>query len=811
MVGPTRSKYFLSCLPSWIVFSWLLLFLLGSPALAELPGGPVTVRPAMITKKGAIPRVVVQTVADSEVTATSLVIRYREDSKVGPSPGAAHLLEHLHFRSQSRGRPGELLIRNELLGGESRAWVKPNVIQFSELVPATEGLNSLQIQLERLRGVPKDKQDLAIERNTVLWESKNAASSPIERARRDILTALGSSPHVEGRTEELHRLQTQDLEELLRGLNPEEDVVISVVGPHSARQVRQFLSRHLAPILPARTKARESSKQTAVREKIVKVNSPGGLSQTSYFLSKPRTNRNTILVAKALLDFAKAKKFLAQLTRESQTVYRLDVSSPDGKQPQFPSLDKKAQKEFLQQLRRDWFERWESPQTRAEILAEATLFEESVEGPITALELPKFLGQATTFLRELSKSKVRLEVRGLKSRAKGRLFEFKQRANYEGPPGVQRQKLPNGLKVSWLGRSSWPIVAVSGFSKLRVPLNNQQALQLEKLLARRSQMGLEYEVKDGGLFFHSWTERENLEQHLKDCASEIKDLAKTSAFSFPSEAPKSGVLEGFFNSNSSIKFRSSIKGRELIDPKDTQLILVGDIDAIKLDRGVRPAWSGWFQKSLAKKYATQGPDSGGSRQARSIVERPAGSQAVLVLGFEGPSRSSPNFLAFNLAIQTLAGRPTTSLLARQLRDEQQLVQSIKLFPVGQAYLPSKNGDSRQPWLIALRLSESNRDPEKLASLVKARLERLAKEPLRRADIDRTRTYLKSRLKISASTIRGQARVMAHSEFYRLAESYGNDYAGLYDRLSPQQVKDTCKTYFSEAKLRWIYFKPKSTS
>ena len=50
-------------------------------------------------------------------------------------------------------------------------------------------------------------------------------------------------------------------------------------------------------------------------------------------------------------------------------------------------------------------------------------------------------------------------------------------------------------------------------------------------------------------------------------------------------------------------------------------------------------------------------------------------------------------------------------------------------------------------------------------------------------------------------------MLAHSEFYRLSDSYLEDYAGLYDHLSPDLVQAVCRKYLEEPDVRWLYLQP----
>ncbi|MFA5505032.1 MAG: hypothetical protein WC423_06380, partial [Vulcanimicrobiota bacterium] len=131
--------------------------------------------------------------------------------------------------------------------------------------------------------------------------------------------------------------------------------------------------------------------------------------------------------------------------------------------------------------------------------------------------------------------------------------------------------------------------------------------------------------------------------------------------------------------------------------------------------------------------------------------------------------------------------------------------SVKVFP-----LPSgsdqENAD-RQTWLVAVRGGQAWEEPELVVKTISGFLKELGSIKLSSHELELTRDYLKSSLTLSASTIRGRARVLAHSEFYRLSDSYLQDYAGLYDHLTPELVQAICRNYLEQARVRWIYLQP----
>ncbi len=784
--------------PCGLALCWLLS--LGAPALAQqsaeqkiqslpgLLGGEAVLRPAWRGELGSYPRVVVQTVPGSQVTATVLAIGYRGRGEEGDA-SAAHLLEHLLFRSRSGLAPGALLVRAENLGGQSRAYLNSTTMVFAEMVPAEHGLESLGLQLERLRAVPSDAMDLRLEKQAVAREVAALGKAPEETARRELLAELGVDARVEGDPETLSSLKVADLEKLLDGLSLEENVMIAVVGPHTNQEVGQYLARGLQPLRPIRAQGRASFEPLAAKSR--EVDSPGGYNQRSFFLSLPSLSTADLMVAGEILKAAAGGR--VALTREGEGLYRLDLS-PAPLSDFAQRLGQVDTAALVSIVERSWLDLYESPLERAEMMALEALEHGSLSRPPTAAEMPAVRQRLVDELKEALPQAPSLLLRpGGEPREGLYPFQMTARASAE----MRRETLSNGLSMTWQELRGWPVVAISGFFRLRRPLAPYECSQLETKLQARSTAGLQYEAKPDALFFHLWCPASELTATLAAAAAEIRELSESATLVDAADPAWGSEMEDFFLGRTSPT--GSVSG-SLLSPQGGQLVIVGEVDPVALEHGLRPSWSGWFKEQPPRAGAVQAPAS--SELSRTVPLQ-AGQSPLLLLGVWGPNRSSPDFLAFNLAVQTLAGRPTTSLLARQLRDSEGLVETLSVFPMSGSDRP----DGSQLWLFALRPRLPLDDAAPLAARVQGRLAALGQEALAEAELERTRRFLLAALKLSTATPRGRARVLANAEFYRLSEQYSSDYAGLYDRIEAAQVKAVCAKYLLEQNPRWLYFRP----
>lgn len=787
----------------------LLFWAMCYPALAqhEYPGGSVTSRPVTnVEEKGQHPEVIVQTVPHLDVTATCLAIRYRAPLGT-PLASTAHLYEHLLFRSAPGGQPGALLLRSEELGSLARAQVGPSLLMFSELVPAEKGLDSLELQLSRLQEIPRDPSGIAIERRAIGLEIRAAAASPEEQARRELLRSFGLSAASEGDLESLREVGPEELREFLLGLNLETDVVMVVIGPHTNRQVRQRLSKTLRPLLPQRKVARVSEAAKTPKPKVKKIVSNYS-PQRSYFFRHKVERPGLGRVAEAVLRTSLGSEHKVRVEHEDGDAWRVDVSPPTSQLIASDLMGRLSLEELHKELELQWLERWESPLARAELMATSKLEWGQIEGPPQVEQMPTLVAEALALLKSAQEQSLKLELTPKGSGKKG-LFPYRRVANRGTDQGeVIREQLPNGLQVSHQTIRSWPIVAVSGFFRLKRHVSAGQARSLKARLEQASELELDFEIRPGGLFFHTWCKDSALTQTLDEVARVLKAMSQLGVLE-DSAPQKPTPLEEFFIAplQASQGPSKPLKTKDMLNPKTGQLVIVGDIDESQLQRGLRPAWSGWFPDNKPSRLFPSNTRAALKGLPNNRTVATAGGAPLLLLGFQGPARSNPDFLAYNLALQTLAGRPTTSILARQLRDRERLVDSVRVFPLVGSSDPAVSSQAQQTWLIALRLASSEVNIEALLETVNQRLNGLVKYGLPEAELRRTRAYLKGQLKLSTATTRGRAQVLTHAEFHRLSESYSRDYAGLYDNLKSEQVKAATQSYLTEPKIRWLYLKP----
>lgn len=786
----------------------LSLSLLLSTGLArgqDFPGGELQTRQALVSERGSHPTVIVQTVPQATTTATALVLRYAQPGKEGDPSSAAHLLEHLLFRTRPNDQAGALLLRNEALGNSSKAWLNGNTIVFSEEVPAEKGLESLQLQLDRLKGVPRDPEGWKLEKEAITAEIERSGS-PEDEARRQILAGLGYQAQAAGSLDQLRATRGEDLAALLEHLDLSQDVTIAVVGPQTAREVRQQLSSTLAPLAPKRTEPRKDAPAPRLEKQKWEVASNAGYDQRSTFFESDQLDPRVAALANTLAQAVLPYPVKAHLSQESGKLYRLDVSPADADlSTLFDDLTPELSQVVYERHEVEWLERLESRQERAEALALSTLSQTPPESWVTPETYPDLLQQAKALIKQGTQAPVSLTLKPAAGKApSGKLFEFATIAHRENLPVARNEKLPNQLTVMLQPWETWPTVALAGFFRVSPALSYSERARLERFLKARRGGILKFEVSQGAVFFQAERPSTEVEELLRDSALELRALSLEKAVLAEPGEDRPDLVESFFLPPSVQEPARELAGNRIFAPQNAHLVVVGQYDQQALERGLRPSWSGWFGKNLppAVRRNTGPEEPSATAESGKTVDIPKGREPILLVGLTGPARSSPDFMPFNLAMQTIAGRPYSSLISREFHSGDEAVESVRLIP-----LESTVSEGSQVWVIALRLAKGLPDPAPVINKLNSVFKTLGGSPLASSELERTRDYLKSSLALSASNNQGRARVLAHAEYYRLSRNYTTDFAGLYDNLSPETVQQTCAKILGSKTLRWLYLRP----
>ena len=183
-------------------------------------------------------------------------------------------------------------------------------------------------------------------------------------------------------------------------------MVITVVGPHTPREVRKVLSATLAPLAPSRTEARKATLAPAAKVETLTV--PSDHAQPSYFFSIGDSDLKVFRVAEVLAE-TKLGPGNVSMEKEGPDLIRLDVSANASEENIFNELTPEESRALFLGLQRDWLDRYESQQTRAEMLALAELYGKQPEIMVEESEFPALVAEAKQLLKT-----------GLQSKAKGR-------------------------------------------------------------------------------------------------------------------------------------------------------------------------------------------------------------------------------------------------------------------------------------------------------------------------------------------------------------------------------------------------------
>jgi len=230
-------------------------------------------------------------------------------------------------------------------------------------------------------------------------------------------------------------------------------------------------------------------------------------------------------------------------------------------------------------------------------------------------------------------------------------------------------------------------------------------------------------------------------------------------------------------------------------PENMTLVVVGPIDPAKVramvDRifGAIPATGYKPAPAPAPKPLTG--------VVRRVVERPE-QQAMLAMGWGAPRSDDPNGDAVDLLTTILAGSES-SRLARRLRDEERLVNSVTM-----NYSAQMGGG-----IISLRAELEAKDMERVQQIVLEEIAKMQESGPTDEERQLAVTKFEAQHAFDTETSEGLANAYALAETtWTLAAELG--YVDRLRRITNDQIRDAARRYLSRTNYAVVEFVPKKS-
>jgi zinc protease len=220
--------------------------------------------------------------------------------------------------------------------------------------------------------------------------------------------------------------------------------------------------------------------------------------------------------------------------------------------------------------------------------------------------------------------------------------------------------------------------------------------------------------------------------------------------------------------------------RSTYHPNNAILAVVGDMTMDEFKSIFLPLLERWAPGKVDPKRflvtPRQGPET-------IRINRPI-TQANIILGHEGGSRSNPDYYALAVMNYILGGGGFGSRLVEEIRIKRGLAYSV-----GSFFDPGKHAGSFQ-----IHLQTKNASAREAISLSVQQMERMRKEPVPEEELEGAKRYLIGSFPMRLDTQEKLARFLAQVEYFALGLNYPEIYPSLIRSIRKEDVLRVAKKY-----------------
>lgn len=224
-------------------------------------------------------------------------------------------------------------------------------------------------------------------------------------------------------------------------------------------------------------------------------------------------------------------------------------------------------------------------------------------------------------------------------------------------------------------------------------------------------------------------------------------------------------------------------------PQGMVIVLVGAVRAADGVARVQAAFGDWTNPNWqAPPLAPDAPRPGSVQRLYHAI--PDKTQSDIVLGWPGPRRAAPDYMAASVANTILGVFGMMGRLGKSVREKQGLAYY--------AYSRMQGGLGPSPWYVSTGVSPDKVE-QALASIL-AEVDRLRDEPVPAGELADTQAYRTGSLPVSLETNDGLAGVLADIELYELGLDYLQRFPDLVNSVTPDDVQAAARKYLSSSAL-----------
>jgi zinc protease len=175
-----------------------------------------------------------------------------------------------------------------------------------------------------------------------------------------------------------------------------------------------------------------------------------------------------------------------------------------------------------------------------------------------------------------------------------------------------------------------------------------------------------------------------------------------------------------------------------------------------------------------------------------VVEKPI-PESVLLVGGPGPKRNDPDWYAAEIMNYALGGGGFDSRLMEEIRAKRALT-----YGIGSSLIPYRHAG-----LLYISGSTKNQDAAQALDLVKTEVSRMQAGGLTDAEIKNAKTYLTGALALQMTSTEAVSAILLSMRLDNLPIDFLDQRAGLFDRVTADDVARVAKKYLDVAQMTTI--------
>ena len=220
-------------------------------------------------------------------------------------------------------------------------------------------------------------------------------------------------------------------------------------------------------------------------------------------------------------------------------------------------------------------------------------------------------------------------------------------------------------------------------------------------------------------------------------------------------------------------------------PEYTTILVVGDVKPEQVRTLAKRDWSGWKRGSYQSPVEAEPPQNG-PRSAH--IDWPTPTLPISIVGFRNPAYSDTDkdFAALDLISQL--GFSENSPLYKSLILDKQQADSLQ----------ASNDNHVDPYLFTVvSRVKKKEDLPAVEQEILSTLAGFKDTPVPRERLDRVRRNLRYRLALSMDNSEAIARTLAYAIALRRTPETLNKIAQMYESLTPEDLREVARKYFTE--------------